>query len=148
MKIKKILIIDTSVAVKWVNRQHESNIKQADKILEDFQNEECSILMPELSKYELGSALLYKKAPLQTTLSSLATYYHIPIQFVPQDEQQAKDTIKIAHNSGMTYYDAAFISLAKAQKADLITDNPKHQGRYKGKDVRVISLKDYGKKSC
>jgi len=79
---------------------------------------------------------------LQSTLGSLATYYSFPIQFVPQDLQQAQDATKIANENQITYYDASFMALAKEQKAVLITDNPKHQKR-KITGLTVISLKDY-----
>ena len=142
MKKRRGLVIDSSVAVKWLNKQDETFLEQADKILKDVQEEKAYIVMPELAKYEVGNALLYKQTPLQNTLGSLATYYSIPIQFVPQDQRQAQDTARIAYENQVTFYDATFLSLAKEQKAELITDNPKHQ-RKKTKGVKIISLRDY-----
>lgn len=138
----KNLVIDTSVAVKWVNKQDENYIKQSDMILKDVQEEKKYILMPELAKYEVGNALLYKQMPLQNTLGSIATYYSIPIQFVPQDQYQAQETAKIAYENKITFYDATFIALAKENNAQLITDNPKHQ-RARMDGVKITSLKDY-----
>ena len=98
--------------------------------------------MPELAKYEVGNALLYKQMPLQNVLGSLATYYSIPIQFMPQDRRQAQSAIQIAYENKVTFYDASFMALAKEQQADLITDNPKHQQK-KINGLSVIPLKDY-----
>jgi predicted nucleic acid-binding protein len=98
--------------------------------------------MPELAKYEVGNALLYKQMPVQNALGSLATYYGIPIQFMPQDQQQAQSAMQIAYENKVTFYDASFMALAKEQQADLITDNPKHQEK-KISGLKVISLKDY-----
>lgn len=136
------LVIDSSVAVKWLNKQDESNIDQADKVLEDVQNGKVRLLMPELAKYEVGNALLYKDMQLQQALGSLATYHSIPIQFLPQDPQQGQVTMQMAHENKVTFYDASFMALAKEQKAELITDNPKHQKK-KVKGLRVVSLKNY-----
>ncbi|MEK7458470.1 MAG: type II toxin-antitoxin system VapC family toxin, partial [Patescibacteria group bacterium] len=72
---------------------------------------------------------------------SLATVYQLPITFVSESEELAKETYRIAQKEGLTYYDASFIALAKQQRALLITDNPKHQG--KSTEVEVKSLKDY-----
>ena len=143
MKTKKPLVVDSSIAVKWVHNQDEKYIEQADKILENVQAENIYVMMPELAKYEVGNALLYKQMSLNETLGSLATYHHIPIQFIAQDEQQAKDAMRIAYENKITFYDASFIALAKDQKADLVTDNPKHQNKYKGKEVRIVPLKNY-----
>lgn len=142
MNAKKSLVIDSSVAVKWLNNQEEENIKQADKILKDVQEKKFYIIMPELAKYEVANAILNKQMSLQNTMGSVATYYHIPIRFIPQDQQQAEDAIQIAYENGVTFYDASFIALAKEQKADLVTDNPKHQKK-KIAGLKVVSLKDY-----
>jgi len=138
----KGLVIDTSVAVKWVNKQDENYTEQSDMILRDVQEEKKYIIMPELAKYEIGNALLYKQMPFQNTLGSLATYYSIPVQFVPQNQQQAQDTMRIAHENEITFYDATFITLAREQRAELVTDNPKHQKK-NITGVKITSLKDY-----
>lgn len=142
MKSKKPLVVDSSVAVKWLNKQDENYTEQADKILKDVQNGKVYIVMPELAKYEVGNALLYKQMPLQNTLGSIATYYSIPVQFMPQDLEQAQRAIKIAYENKLTFYDASFMALAKEQEADLVTDNPKHQGK-KISGLKAISLKNY-----
>lgn len=142
MKTKKPLVIDSSVAVKWLNRQDENYTKQADKILKDVQEEKSYIMMPELAKYEVGNALLNKQMSLPNTLGSLATYYSIPIQFVPQDQQQAQNATQIAFENQVTFYDASFMALAKEYNVDLVTDNPKHQKKTI-QGLKVISLKDY-----
>jgi predicted nucleic acid-binding protein len=142
MKSAKPLIVDSSVAVKWVSNQGENNISQADKILKDAQNEKVYIVMPELAKYEVANALLYKNMLTQHTISSLVTFYSIPIQFMEQDKQQAQSAIQIALDSKITFYDASFMALAQELGANLVTDNPKHQLK-KVKGVKVISLKDY-----
>lgn len=143
MDKKSSIVVDTSVAVKWVNSQKEDNLQQADLILKNVQSGTASIVMPELAKYEIGNALLSKDMDLATTRISLATIYSIPIQFISQDLETAQESMVIAKNSKMTYYDASFIALAKRLKTDLITDNIKHQKKYKGKEVKIIPLKDY-----
>ncbi len=64
--------------------------------------------------------------------------------FITESHQQAKETYSIAHNSGVSFYDASFMSLAKQYGATLVTDNIKHQG--KDPQIKVIALKDYTQK--
>lgn len=143
MKNTKIIIVDSSVAVKWVNSQNEQFVDQANRIIQDVQMDKFSILMPELAKYEVANALIYKGLEISLLQTSLDDFYHLPIQFISEYKQQALVTLEIATTYNITYYDASFIALAKDQKADLITDNPKHQKKYKGKDVKIIPLKNY-----
>ena len=140
MKAIKI-VIDTSVAVKWLNAQEEKLVEQADKILKDFERGKCEIFMPELARYEIGNALLHKKMTAPEFKLSLASFYAIPIKFVPEDLEMAKETAEIAVKTGMTYYDACFVTLAKKLGAKLVTDNPRHQGKFA--EVKVLALKDY-----
>ena|SRR3989338_6734814 len=139
-KIK--VIIDSSVAVKWINSQNEDLLKQADKILKDLQDKKIEIIMPELAKYEIGNALLNKGMNLIETQTVLEKFYEIPIIFVVEDNNLAKKTIGIAKSFNITYYDAAFLALTQKIDGVLITDNPKHQKK-KIKNLKVKILKDY-----
>ena len=139
--MKNKLVVDSSVIVKWLNRQDEEFVDEADRILADVQMKGVVLMAPELAKYEVGNALLNKGMELPQAMASLGTIYSLPIQFVSQDEDQALKTIEIATQLKITYYDASFLSLARQNDAGLVTDNPKHQKKFEG--VEVISLRDY-----
>lgn len=136
------LVTDTSVFVKWLNQDNEQHLENADKILEEVKTGSIEIIVPELVKYELGNVLLKGKqlTPDQAYIS-LATAYSLPVTFVTESQQQANETYKLAHNLGLSYYDASFMSLAKQYDATLVTDNIKDQG--KDSSIKVVALKDY-----
>lgn len=136
------LVTDTSVVIKWLNQDNEDHLDHADKILQEVSAGQAEIIVPELLKYEIGNALLKGKqlTPNQANIS-LGTAYSLPITFVTQSYQQAQETYTLAHNLGVSYYDASFISLAKQYNATLITDNIKHQA--KDSNIKVVALKDY-----
>lgn len=136
------LIIDTSVAVKWLNRDNEKNIDQADKILKKAKDERIELLAPELIKYEIGNVLLVGKKIANKDVKYLfSIFYSLPITFVTESEDLARETFLLGYDLGITYYDASFLSLARQYNATLVTENIKHQG--KTSDIKVISLKDY-----
>lgn len=137
----KLIVVDSSVTVKWVNQIDEKLLDQADELLADAQAGSISLLAPELSKYEIGNALLNKKLDLPKAYQSLGTVYQLPITFVPETEELANQTYQIAQQGSITYYDASFVALAKRENTVLVTDNPKHQARQL--DVKVIPLKEY-----
>lgn len=136
------LVIDTSVFVKWLNQNREENLGSADKILQDVKSGQVELIAPELVKYEVGNVLLKGKqlTPDQAYIS-LGTAYALPVTFVSESEESARETYSLAHNLNVTYYDASFISLAKQYNATLVTDNIKDQG--KKSNIKVISLKEY-----
>ena len=137
----KPTVVDSSVTVKWINQIDEKFIDQSDKLLKDAQSGSVNLLAPELSKYEIGNALLKKKLELPLAYESLGTVYQLPITFIPESEELAKETYRIAQEVGVTYYDAAFMSLAKHYNATLVTENTKHQS--KSIDITVKSLAEY-----
>lgn len=137
-----ILVADSSVIVKLLNAVDEKDIEEADKILADALEGKIELIAPELAKYEIGNVLLLKKKlPLDEIELPIHALYHYPIQFIPESEELAKETFELAFNLKTTYYDAAFLSLAKKYEAVLVTDNIKHQG--KNSEVKVIPLAKY-----
>lgn len=142
MKNTNILVIDSSVALKWLHKTNENYLTQADLIIKKAQKNGTTLVMPELARYEIGNALLYKNLELSILLRLIERFYVLPIQFIPEDIHLSQLTIEIAYKNKITYYDASFIALAVKLKTTLITDNPKHQKK-KIKNLKVIILKDY-----
>lgn len=137
-----MLVLDSSVIVKWLNSVNENDIEKADKILAETLKGKLELIAPELAKYEIGNVLLLKKKlPKDKAEFSIQALYNYPIQFIPESEDLAKDAYFIASDLGITYYDASFLSLAKQYDALLVTENIKHQG--KSGSVKVVSLRNY-----
>ena len=135
------IVVDSSVIVKWLNQTNEVNIAKADEILQSAFEGSVELVAPELARYEIGNVLMKKRLTIPEAVISLSTVYSLPISFIPESEELANETYNIAFNSGITYYDASFMSLAKLYDATLVTENLKHQG--KSKDIKVKHLKDY-----
>jgi predicted nucleic acid-binding protein len=136
------VVVDTSVIVKWLNQDNEEYVDQADDILRDVQAAKIQLIVPELAKYEVGNLLIHGKGlTYEQAITVLAQLYKLPLTFVEDNELLAVETVAIAANANVTYYDASFIAVAKQFDAVLITDNVKHQGR--ARDVKVIAIKDY-----
>lgn len=136
------VVVDSSVIVKWLSAEDEPHVEQADVLLRDCQAQRVELYAPELSKYEVGNALLKgKEFGLREVRDALATTYSLPIHFLPESRELAERTYALAHRYRLTYYDAVFPALASALRATLVTDNVKHQGKVKG--VRILSLAAY-----
>jgi len=135
-------VVDSSVIVKWLNTTDEENIETANNLLADALSGKVELFTPELAKYEVGNVLLKRKllTPNEASIS-LDTAYSVPVTFVTESEDLARETFSLAYKNNITYYDAAFLSLTKQYNATLITENVKHQG--KSPEIKVTSLEDY-----
>ncbi len=135
-------VVDTSVIIKWLSTDKEDNIEQANRLLDDALDGDVELLAPELVKYEVGNVLLFsKKLSPDDAGIVLTQFYTLPIHFVSESEELSIDSFELASSLGITYYDAAFLAVAKYYESAVITENIKHQG--KATNVRVISLKEY-----
>ncbi len=142
MKNKRVLIVDSSVAVKWLSDQNEMYLSQAYEILSKAEKGTIEIALPELAKYEICNALLNKNMGEGVNVP-ISTLFNLLINFVPLDKELAQNTMEIAMTDKITFYDAAFLALAKKLEAPLITDNPKHQKKLHTPEIKVIALKNY-----
>lgn len=135
-------VIDSSVIIKWLNQDKEENLNSANRFLDDALEGRIYLLAPELAKYEVGNTLLFsKKLSSEQGSQVLKQFFTLPVSFIAESEQLAKETYSLASRLGITYYDASFLSLAKQYGATLVTENIKHQG--KNSSIKVLALKDY-----
>jgi len=138
----KKTVVDSSVIIKWLNTDNEQSLEQSDKLLQKARTGDIELVAPELAKYEVENVLLKGKqlTPDQAKIS-LGTVYALPITYVADSQELAEKTYSLAHNLGITYYDASFMSLAKQHDTVLVTENIKHQA--KSARIKVTSIKDY-----
>src|SRR3989344_5883512 len=134
-----IIVVDSSVIIKWISQDNEKHLDKVDKILEDAQKNKILLITPELARYEVGNVLLFGKnlLPEQAKIA-LTEFYKLPVSFISESEELSKETFKLAFNLKITYYDASFLALAKLYNAILVTDNKKHQGR--DSNIKVTTL--------
>lgn len=141
--VKKRIVVDASVMVKWIRKEKEELLEQADLLLKHLQEGKVELYAPELAKYEVGNVLVKRKLAIHEAQNSLATYYNIPITYLSETKKLADKTYKTAANLEVTYYDASYIALAEELEGELVTENEKHLG--KAKTIKVIPLASYTK---
>lgn len=135
-------IIDASVAVKWMNQDNEESSKQALSLLQGAVEGRYQLLSCDLLPYEIFNALIRgKKLKGPWIEKALDAFFLLPIETAPLDPTLAASTALIAEQSGMSYYDAAYVALAFQEQAPLLTANIRDQARMK--NVTVINIADW-----
>src|SRR6266446_4989082 len=100
------LILDTSVIIKFLNHDNERDVDKAHALFENIKNGKVRVIAPELTKYEIGNVLVKKQLSSPMVNLALETVYSLPITFVTESEELAKETYLQAYNNRITYYDA------------------------------------------
>ncbi|MEN8253361.1 MAG: type II toxin-antitoxin system VapC family toxin [Patescibacteria group bacterium] len=139
------IVLDSSVLLKWISKEQEDLLEKSSKLFDLLIEDKIRVFSPELAKYEVGNVLVSKIRrgfiSYERAYLALEIFFKLPIVFVAENAQQSQKTLKITKKTKMTYYDASFVSLAEELETKLVTNNYKHQGKFKG--VEVIALKDY-----
>ena len=137
-----VIIVDSSIILKWVCSEGERCLDRSDALLKDMTHGVCNAYAPMLSMYEVCKALLKgKHLPPKRAGRAMRFLHNAPINLIPESFETAMLTYRIAHAHNITYYDAAFLALAKTMGGTLVTDDVKHQANIPG--VEVISLSAY-----
>lgn len=137
---KQKVVLDTSIIGKWLF-DREDFVAQADELLSRTLAGEFQLYAPEISRYELGNIIFKRKLSKDHAKSIVATIYSLPIFFVKETQDRFLRSAQLSTELGVTFYDAAFISLAEELSAPLISQNLKHQG--KAKMIEVTSLPNF-----
>jgi len=119
-----LLVLDTSVILKWFKEEDYSNA--AIKIKEEFVDGLHEIVVPDLLLYEFANAMKYSKIFDQETIKkSLSSLIDLGIHIVIPTEEMLSKAIDLSYSYDITIYDAIFVSLAKLINAIFITADKK-----------------------
>ena len=139
----KNIVIDASVIVKWFIDEKDSD--KAEKIKEQFINEEINLIIPSLLYYEVLNALKYSKLfkldELNLVGESIENYGFNAV--VIKNEIREK-MVEIAINNDISIYDASYIALAEKFNTQLITADEKISKKLpKSLKILISNLKNY-----
>ncbi len=135
-------VVDTSVAVKWLDSEREEHVAQAKDLLALAISGQAELFTPDLIVYEVLNALVKsKKTPLVKLTIDLNLFLDLPLTLIPSSKELLLQAAKIATEYNLTIYDATFLAVAKTHNAALVTENLKDQGKVK--EVRVLNIADF-----
>lgn len=118
----KTYVVDASVVAKWYFLEPGSDL--ALQFLDKLKVQEKRLVAPDLLLYEVGNIVWRRTRALEisrdvgeTILSSLR---QAPINLV-EPSVLVDDGFRIAHEVGITLYDAPYIALAAGLKTTVVT---------------------------
>ncbi|KKR88451.1 MAG: PilT protein domain protein [Candidatus Gottesmanbacteria bacterium GW2011_GWA2_41_12] len=118
------LIIDTSVAVKWLELEGEEYTGEAKILLKNIVNGKIRVATLDLLMVEYTNALHKGKKFTEKQISdSLIRLTSLPIKFIPISLALLEDAVKLAIRFDQTIYDALYLSLAKSFHCKVVTSD-------------------------
>lgn len=134
-----MIVIDTSIAVKWIMKDEE----ESDKALILYQNHLLkteTILVPRLFYIEIANSLITKSSSLLATIEkNIRFLYGIKLSVYDPDENDMLVTVQYANKSKTTVYDMLFAVVAKKHNTILVTADEKFVKKTKFPFVKLLS---------
>ncbi|MBU1110646.1 type II toxin-antitoxin system VapC family toxin [Patescibacteria group bacterium] len=138
------LVIDASLVAKWYLRD-EQDAGAADSILGGLCAEEIVLCAPLLLLYEVGN-ILFVASSLRNRLTKisakkvLANLQKLPINYQEPDFNKVI-SLTLKHN--ISFYDGAYLQLAKGLDIPFITGDNRLCNKLKGQEKNIFPLNEY-----
>lgn len=137
-----LLILDTSVVLKWFLDKGESDVARARKLREAFLKGDCTLGAPNLLLIEVANALTagHRARPKEVS-ETVATILGIGLELLELQFSLLVKAIEMASTYGVTVYDSCFLAVAIESDGLLVTADEAFLRKIKSHE-NVTSLRD------
>lgn len=119
------LVVDSSVAIKWLKPQDEMHVNEARALLEEHKDGRALLVAPSLLLLEVMNALRSHQATAEQMNRAVDLLLGLHIELVEPDAELLKTATGIAVGHSLTVYDALFAALAASRGCELVTADKK-----------------------
>lgn len=137
-----LLILDTSVVLKWFLEKDEPDVARARKLREAFLSHRCTLGAPDLLLVEIANALTagHRSSPKQVS-EAIAAILAIGLRLFELQFAALVKAIGLASTYGVTVYDSCFLAVAIESDGLLVTADEVFL-RKVGAQVNITSLRN------
>jgi predicted nucleic acid-binding protein len=117
--MKRLLVPDASVILKWVLKTDEADAEKALSLLSSWVAGEVEILLPSLWVYEVGNIVGRRNLQRSGEIMTLLLGYRFPE--AKTDAPLVAATLEIMRTCNVTFYDAAYHAVAMSAGGSFVT---------------------------
>lgn len=117
------LVVDSSIALKWLKPQGEENVPAAMTLLDEHQSGASVLHAPGHLLLEVMDALWSHRASTAQITHAIRLLHKLHIVFIEPDDDLLASAAALAVDHRITAYDATFAALALRLGCELITDD-------------------------
>lgn len=131
--------LDASVAAKWFNNEDLSD--KALQIRDTFVRGKIDLMAPEQLVYEVGNSIWKNKVlTVEDAARAVKDLVDLQVELIHMNPELAASTMKMAREFRISFYDAAYITLANYYNAPLISADTEILSKSK---KNAVHLKDF-----
>ena len=139
---KPLLILDTSVVLKWFLEKGEADVTGARNLRDAFLAGRCTLGAPSLLLIEVANALTtgHRANPKQVS-GAIETILEIGLHLIDLQFPALVKAIELASSYGLAVYDSCFLAVAVELDGILVTADEAFLRKIKA-HVNVTALRD------
>jgi len=115
------LVVDTSVAYKWLSDYEEDSIEEAEALLDAHVSGRVLLVAPETLHVELANALRYSRFEPDDVVALVEDLESFRVELLEVTIERLGDATTLAYQHRLTVYDALFLQLAEELACPLVT---------------------------
>jgi predicted nucleic acid-binding protein len=114
------LVLDASVAAKWFS--NEDLTDRAVSVRDAFLDGRIGLCAPQHILYEVGNSVWKNKSlGLDDSIKAVESLLAMEIELIMLDSEAAGQSMRLARDIGVTYYDAVYAQISAMRKIPLLT---------------------------
>lgn len=119
----QLLVLDSSIAVKWLKPQGEKHVAEAFALLEEHEAGRIELAAPTHLIMEAMNALWSHRASADDIQKALDLLLGVRMTLVAPDTDLLRHAAEVAVQHHLSIYDAVFAALAERLECELVTDD-------------------------
>lgn len=135
--VTREVVIDTSVAFKWFVAYGETGLDEAAGLLRSHQVGEIALIAPSIIVVELANTLRYLTPTAEDALDFIDDFNCAGVRLFDTTVELVRKAAARASESGMSVYDALFLTLAEQRRCMLASADRKAFGDI-GTSVEIL----------
>lgn len=135
-----MIVVDASVAFKWLKHRDETHRKQAMALLERHVLDQIRITVPDFLFLEIANALVTKTSTrAKTVQKDLHTLFDSDLEIYRISKEDIMKSAFLANRKKTSVYDMIYAVIAKKLKVTLVTADQKFLASTKFRHVKLLS---------
>ncbi len=137
-----LLILDTSVVLKWFLEQGEADVTRARKLREAHLSGRCRLGAPDLLLMEVANALAVgRRASSHDVSQAMASLLDVGLRWFPLEFRALQQAVEVAETYRVAVYDSYFLAVAIDSGGLLVTSDEAFLRKVKS-HAHAVSLRD------